>query len=242
MKTILKLGIFILGILVGAQSLAQAPTDFRKKAEQKHGARWTLEDWLAQKERNKMMDLWLAMYAPSPYEFFISAQKAQLDPTPSATNSDSEYLRGRVGAYATVLGLEFDYEKNSDFTDFQGALNLRLAGNAQQGTHLNILGGLRTLENSSQNYELKQSFYGADLNLYLTRYFGLSGRYLKFSPKNVPSLGEVSGDQTEYGIFIDFWSVRVSGELVDRYQLQKLNGVNTEVENKGSKFGITFYF
>jgi hypothetical protein len=36
--------------------------------------------------------------------------------------------------------------------------------------------------------------------------------------------------------------VRVSGELVDRYELRELNGVNTEVENTGSKFGITFYF
>lgn len=230
------------GLLLGSPVWAQNPTDFRKKAEQKQGSRWTLEDWLAQKERNKMMDLWLAMYSPSPYEFFVSVQKAELKRTPSTASSNAEHLRGRIGAYATVLGLEFDYEKNDELTDFQGALNLRIAGNAQQGTHLNLLGGLRTLENSTDSYELKQSFYGADLNLYLTRHFGLSGRYLKFSPKNVPTLGDVSGSQTEYGLFIDFWSVRVSGELVDRYELRELNGVNTEVENKGSKVGITFYF
>lgn len=112
----------------------------------------------------------------------------------------------------------------------------------KQGTHLNFLAGLRTLDHTADNYELKQGFYGADLNLYLTQHFGLSGRYLKFSPKNIPTLGDISGDQTEYGLFIDFWSVRVSGELVDRYELRELNGVNTEVENTGSKFGITFYF
>lgn len=229
-------------LIVSTQTWAQTPTDFRKKAEQKQGSRWTLEDWLAQKERNKMMDLWLAMYAPSPYEFFASVQKAQLETTPSNPNSSNEYLRGRIGAYATVLGLEFDYEQNEDFTDFQGALNLRIAGNAQQGTHLNILAGLRTLDHTADSYELKQGFYGADLNLYLTRHFGLSGRYLKFSPKNVPSIGDISGDHTEYGLFIDFWSLRLSGELVERYELRELNGVNTEVDNSGTKFGITFYF
>ena len=43
-----------------------------KKSQAKEGSRWTLQEWMAQKQRNSLMDQWLMMNSPSPFEFFIS--------------------------------------------------------------------------------------------------------------------------------------------------------------------------
>ena len=81
------------------------PFDYSIKVERKEKSRWTLKDWLEQKDRNHMMDLWLGMYAPSPYEFFISGGYTSYN---SSTNqsavSKSSYqsYSGALGAYGAT--------------------------------------------------------------------------------------------------------------------------------------------
>ena len=85
--------------------------DFRAKAASKQSSRWTLEEWLAQKERNKMMDLWLAMYTPCPYEFYFGG--AYLDTVSKTNNVEAserkQFTRAEMGAYATVIGVTGEY-------------------------------------------------------------------------------------------------------------------------------------
>ena len=215
--------------------------DFRKKAVNKEGSRWTLQEWLSQKDRNRMMDLWLAMYAPSPYEFYLSGSHnsyqtetvGSTTPTPSETS-----YSGKLGAYAYIVGLGLEHENNwkSARNDLTGTINLRIAGNAVQGTHLILNYGNRdrNFTNNGVPARYNQQFYGADLNLYLMKYFGLQAMHRQFVTLEDPTVGKLEEKRSEAGAFIDFWSLRVYGNW---YQ-ETLNTTTTT----GVQSGFYFFF
>src|SRR2546430_2360434 len=43
-----------------------------KKQEEKAKTRWNISDWLETRDKMRLMDLWLAIHSPAPYEFFLS--------------------------------------------------------------------------------------------------------------------------------------------------------------------------
>jgi hypothetical protein len=245
--------------LIVSQGLAQTGRgggprfDFRKKAESKENKRWTLGEWLEQKDRSYLMDLWLGMYAPSPYEFFLSGsyltydQMVSLTPaaTPDAKYSHKSYS-GSIGAFALVMGLVAEYENNTEegYNDLLGSLNVRVLGNAVQGTHLILSYGLRTrnIDNSVSQVRLNQQFGGADLDLYMTRFFGLHGNYRAFLPYTETTLGEIKGSKTEAGGYIDFGPVRIFGNWFNEKQDSVLSGTTTHTENTGVQSGLKFFF
>lgn len=224
--------------------------DARQKAESKEKSRWTLQEWLAQKERNRMMDLWLAMYAPSPYEFFLSGSynsyATKWDPESLGSEKSYQSFTGSLGAYATIIGLEGQYENNTaeSFNDLSGSLNIRVLGNAVQGTHLTLRYGLRTRTGDWQgtSFRVGNQFAGAELNLYLTKYFGLSGRYNSYFPKEDENLGSISGFRSEAGAFIDFSSFRVFGNWFQDKQTNDKAGVKNSVDRSGVQTGLRFFF
>ncbi|MEZ0391856.1 MAG: hypothetical protein ACAH59_06555 [Pseudobdellovibrionaceae bacterium] len=244
--------VVLIGFSVHAadRSSSSGRFNFRQKAESKAGSRWTLQEWLEQKERNHMMDLWLAMYAPSPYEFYLKGSyhtfKTKLDP---ATVEEKEYqsYSGGLGAYATIIGIEGDYENNSQekYNDLSGALNLRILGNAVQGTHLSLHYGLRTREGEDATgsvVRFSNPYAGADLNLYLTKYFGLQGRYNQYLATEEVSLGTITGSRTEGGLFIDFGPVRVFGNWFSDMQKNDKAGVISTIQRTGIQSGLKFFF
>ncbi len=221
----------------------------REKVEKKASSRWTLQEWLEQKERNKLMDLWLAMYAPSPYEFFIKGSTnsftSTTDPLTTPEKSYQTYSGG-IGAYATIIGLEGDYENNwnETYNDLTGSFNLRILGNAVQGTHLIAKYGLRTRTGTSggQGFKIANQFAGGDLNLYLTRYFGLQGLYHQYFAAEEPQFGTVTGTRTEAGAFIDFDMFRIFGLWFDDVQKNELNGTTTTIQRTGTQIGLKIFF
>jgi hypothetical protein len=229
--------------------------DFRKKSESKEGTRWTLKEWLEQKDRNHLMDLWLGMYAPSPYEFFISGQMLSYDRTSSTitttsttTGPASPYRSssGALAAYATVVGLMGEYENNHEegFNDLAGSLNLRLIGNAVQGTHLIVNYGQRTRNTvtSSGVQTLRQNFASVDLDLYVMKYFGLHGNYRSDLPTSDANLGDVSGSKTETGAFIDFAALRIYGNWYSEKQDATRGSQTDRTVRTGIQSGIKFFF
>lgn len=224
-----------------------------QKSSQKKTTRWTLEEWLAQKDRNRMMDLWLGMYAPSPYEFYlaIGQQDHLLKDTGVSQTEQNQSLFGQIGAYATILGVTGEYQNNTldKVSDTSGALNLRVAGNAVQGTHLIAFYGNRNrkMQRDQTDFYLRQNFYGGDLNLYLNKWIGLSGRYLKFIEISDSVLGTIGGDQVEVGLFIDFENFRIEGRTFKEVQKEvPLNsssaGSERMVERLGSRVSLQLFF
>jgi hypothetical protein len=221
----------------------------REKLEKKESSRWTLQEWLAQKERNRMMDLWLGMYAPSPYEFYLKGTSnsftSSTDPLSTPEKSYQTYSGG-IGAYATIVGLEGDYENNwhETYNDLTGSFNLRILGNAVQGTHLIAKYGLRTRTGTSagQGFKIANQFWGGDLNLYLTRYFGLQGLYHSYLPAEEALFGTVTGTRTEAGAFIDFNIIRVFGVWYNDVQKNELSGTTTTLQRTGTQIGLKIFF
>ena len=210
--------------------------DFRQKSEKKIGSRWTLSDWLAQKEKNRMMDLWLGMYSPSPYEFLIEGStlfyKTKVD-NPESETSYTSYS-GALAFYALILGVEGRYENNSkeNYVDTTGIINLRIAGNSHQGTHLNLQLGMRNRDFNT--YQTSQQFSGADLDIYLAAQLGIHGNYRAYMPAHDKNLGAMTGSRWEAGVFLDFEYLRI---FANSYS-DKLIYTNSDVSTKNEKTGI----
>jgi len=200
----------------GAWDSTKGYFDYQKKAVNKEGSRWTLQEWLAQKERNRLMDLWLAMYAPSPYEFYVSgAYSSNQTAVGAAPPVSSTSYSGKLGAYAYVIGLGLEHENNWEDSrnDLTGTFNVRIMGNSVQGTHLILHYGNRdrNVRNGGSMVRFNQQFAGADLNLYLMKYFGLQALYRQYMPIDQAVLGHLEERRVEGGAFLDFWSFRVYG-------------------------------
>lgn len=226
--------------------------NLRQKSESKEAKRWTLQEWLDMKDRNYMMDLWLGMYAPSPYEFYLSGIYENDDSTTTTNTSgastnaakSARSYSGGVGAYAYLMGLQGDYQNNTEegFNDLSGSLNLRVLGNAVQGTHLILGYGLRTRNSTTAVEPLRQQFAQADLDLYVMKAFGLHGLYRGFIPTSDAHLGDMSGSQAEAGAFLDFGPLRVFGQWFAENQSFDKNGGLTKTERTGVQGGLKLFF
>lgn len=234
----------------GKNSESSRSSSFAEKAQRKEGSRWTLQEWLDQKQRNQMMDLWLGMYAPSPYEFFVQGNfdsyTTKIDGPSTNTSQHHESFSGAAGAYATIIGVEGAYENNpgDHYNDTSGSLNLRVLGNAVQGTHLILRYGLRTRYESPNGTEvrLNQQFAGGDLNIYINRHFGLQGLYNYYLKTNEATLGDVNASRYEGGLFIDFKALRIFGVYFNETEKDNNAGAETTTTRTGIQTGIKFFF
>ncbi len=249
----------ILGAVLQFSTLANAQSDggggsgslggsWGKKAQAREGSRWTLQEWMAQKQRNSLMDQWLSMNSPSPFEFALLGASNTYDfqKNLEAKESYSTYS-GSFSAYAQAVGLTGEYENNveENLNESTGLLNLRILGNSLQSTSITLHVGQRTL----QYYELTEKVTVRNvvgqisLQAYLTKYFGLSGSYRHFFLTDHSSLGEVAGTLVEGGLFIDFKGLRIFGSWNDELQVnQSTTRVKTKYKRQGIKTGLVIFF
>lgn len=168
-----------------------------QKAQIKKASRWTLEEWLATKERMGWSNLWLSFNSPTPYEFFLLGAYA---PEPGQT-------RYALGAYAQGVGIEFERENIFD-PAWNARFHLRIFGVNVQNTNLTLYGGIRG-RNDAGSY--RQGYYGASLTFYLRKFFGIFGQYRYHAGSTTSERGKVTGSRWEAGPFLDFGPVRVFG-------------------------------
>ncbi len=243
--------IFLSLILHAAESLAQdkgSKSGLFQRASQRETKRWTLQEWLETKERNRMMDLWLAINTPSPYEGMLGLahHNHQTKASPTDTGTSYSHLSGQASAYATLIGLTFEFSKHEkeNFNDTSGMLNLRLFGNSIQTTAITLHFGQRTrtinLETGDQ--VLRNNFGQISLQLYLNKHFGLDGSYRQYLSAKDAVYGDVTGQLSEAGIFIDFKALRIFGSWYQDVQINNLNQTETKIERNGIKSGLRIFF
>ena len=265
MKHILA-GVLLLffGFSAFAQNKFLQDLSAAKKSEAKSKSRWTLEGWLAQKERNQMMDLWLAMNQASPYEASLTLTNVHgtqnyLQGTGTAmestVESTSSSLATQLSVYSHFVGLEGTYHKNEAEQNSMSSLslNLRVLGNSLQSTHL-ILGFGQRVENAAENGTaqepdpLRQTYYKASLNVFLLKSLGVFGEYHNWIPTEHQSLNQVSGYYQEVGVFIDYSFIRIYGSTFVNEKNWTTLDSGTQEESKsqkktnGIRTGILFYF
>lgn len=194
----------------GAASGGSAPWSFvGRKAEVKRQSRWSLDEWLATRDRMKWSDMWLALNSPSPYEFFILGGY-NLVPQSQGGKPD---VRFGLGAYVKIFGLEYEHDTMVAPED-HARFHLRIFGYNVQNTNLTLQAGLRFL---SAPVSTRQGYLGLSLSFYLHKYFGFYTLYRHYlQGQNV-----ASGSRFEIGPFIDFGPLRIFGNYVKE---QSANG------------------
>lgn len=246
--TLLAFGLLIAG---SVHSFAQTPGVYRvivEKQEEKKRSRWTIADWLARKKEMRLMDLWLAKNSySSPYEFYLSGSRLNYNVRKSATPSVRENFNGHnaeLAAYAGRVGLRAAYADDEESRQgWSGGLNFRVYGQSIQDTHINLQWGLRGLKTPGPESEKFQNQFGAvDLNLYLTRNFGLGGQYLRLLPARSNLENSLEGEEIRGKVFVDFSAVQIFGEWKqERLTTRTPNGSERETRS-GYGGGLRFFF
>ena len=208
-----------------------------KKQEEKAKNRWYMTDWLETKEKMRLMDLWLAIHTPSPYEYFIRGSMQ-----PGLLASTGRYSGTRMGAagYASIFGIE--YERNNDLeTRDLALLHLRAFGYHYQGTHLRLEAGLQQLK-ESQGYTFRNAIAGIGLNAYITHHFGISGSY-RHAFAATPNASQVAFDGNRYegGAFIDFSFLRLYGNYLHEEWNQDPHTGEINATRTGPEVGLQLF-
>lgn len=258
-KKILTLIVFFISSIVWAQpksgfNSSKRPWLLSNATEAQAANRFSLAEWLDTKNRNNSMDMWLGYNTiPNYYEFMLRLSMNEYDnrikvaALPAMTNAYKSY-DGSFTAYAKNVGLTAEYQNNKEenFDDVTGLFNFRLFGRSLQTSHLTLHYGLRT-RNSTNNpggiiYRLNHQFPAATLQLYLVENFGIFGHYRKYLKSTETVYGETEGSEAHYGAFIEYGRFRIFGNIFDENQISILNGINTEINRKGTKIGIQLHF
>jgi hypothetical protein len=246
--------LFVLLILSSQPVIAQYRDNsfLFKRAQDRAATRWTLQEWLATKDRNRMMDMWLAMNTrSSPYEAMVgAAYKSTREGVGTAGEQSYTSADGYVTAHASIVGLTFEYENNvkDNFNDVNAMFNLRVFGNSIQSTYLAFHYGqrTRTFTSAIPSSSFKNQFGQVSLQLYITKYFGVDGFYRSYIPAIEGGLNqEMRGNLSEAGVFIDFKALRVFGSWYQDNEIVKdtLTPFNETTTNRvGTKAGIKLYF
>lgn len=245
-KTVTFLTLLVVGF-ASIECLAQSKFNISERAKKREGSRWTLGEWLAQKDRNKLMDQWLWLNSPSPYEFSLLG--ANTNYKKILTTSENEYTITSLesSAYAHIVGLTMEYEnRNSENeNDLTGMLNLRLLGSSIQSSGLTVHYGQRTRTFSGLDpvSVTKNQFYQVSLQLYIGQYFGITSSHRTYLPFTDTYFGEITGNQFQAGAFIEFEFLRIFGTWFEDIQKNSNPSTpNPEIKRNGIKTGLQFFF
>lgn len=217
-------------------------------SEAKAAKRFSLQEWLENKERRSLMDMWLSINTPTPYEFMIGGSLLQYDYV-STTNNIATTQRyksydGEVHAYATLVGITAQYQNNTEegFNDVTGQFNLRIFGSSTQSSNITLHYGLRTRTAFDGSYRLNQMYPAVTLQIYLMKLFGIYSNYRSYMATTESFYGDTTADELNAGLFIEYGIIRVFGNYYNERQNSKLNNVETILDRKGTKIGLQFHF
>lgn len=218
---------------------------FSQRAEKRESQRWTLQEWMAQKERIRWMDMWLSMNAPSPYEFSLEGSyKNYKTDVNNGTATGYTSSQASASAYAEFVGITAEYENNTQegYNDLAGMFDLRLLGNSIQSSYLAIHYGVSTRTMSNPSDSLHQQFGQASLQMYVIKHFGFDGLYRYYMPTTDSTLGQVHETFTEAGAFIDFKNFRIFGTWYKEDQTSNPTSGATDTTRTGIRSGLKIFF
>lgn len=220
------------------------------RANSKAASRWSLDEWLKQKERNRWMDQWLALHTSESNEFFISADlvSRSLEVRPKESDPFAKTIDQSVhvqaGAYASIVGLEAEYEslRETQSSAFEGAFHLRLFGTSNQSSNLTLHYGLRYRAEPTE--KIRSQVPGATLCLYLLKHFGVEGSYRLELPEDSDQGSRWQGNRVEGEVFIDYEALRVFGRYSREHnEVHRSQSPDTEtLINEGLGGGVKIFF
>lgn len=252
--------ILLVSSLIVAVSAEAAPTrgSYRGGVSTKKSSsggqpktRWTLVDFLAQKQSIKLMDLWLSMNrSGSLFEASVGGgpvgyRYRETGGGVTTANGNKTSQQYTLSMFVGFFGIEGEYEEtNHDLKTYGGDVALRLLGDSQQGTHLTVKYGLQKREDSSNIPKeiWSNQFAQADLNLYIVSFFGIKGQYRHYLPDKSTQGTDLHGNRTTAGAFFDLGMLILYGDYFqEKLEYEKTTGITTK-SREGFEYGAKFYF
>lgn len=208
-----------------------------KKQETKEKHRWSIEQWFATRDKMRLQDLWFAIHAPSPYEFFVSGDY-RFGRTRDSATDDANAWRVSAAAYASIFGLEFQNEFR--LSQWHALLKFRPFGFHVQATNITVEVGLRSQTNPTI---FRNVAAGVSATIYLHRYFGIEGLWRHYfdSADNVGNI-RTTGDLYELFVFIDYSLVRVYGGYSAQFEQVRQGSVGVDNNLQGPVVGLKIFF
>lgn len=235
----------------GSRTSSKRPWLLSSASDAAEAKRFTLAEWLENKQKSQLMDAWMGYNtnAPDPYEFKLGFNLRDYDYTQSSggvnlVSKSYKSYDGEFSAYARNVGLTLQYQKNDeeDFNDLTGIFNVRILGMGLQNTHFTLHYGLRTRENSSNGSRMNHQFAAATLQLYIFQSFGILGHYRKYFKSSEAVYGETEGSEYQAGAYLEFGRLRLLGNYFEENTTSELNTVTTDQQRKGMQVGFLIHF
>ncbi len=220
----------------------------KAKVQQKSDTRWTLADWLSQKNKIRIWDHWLAMNKSVPFfDLSLSGAKAPHDFKSEVdgvlTKSDESSSLYEVDLSIYFINLNAEYEDMSfDREARSGSAGIRWFGASSQATSLFTRYGVRELKFDLTDEKFENSFVEGQLQLYVTKFFGIKGRYRKLFAASSKEGRELEGTRSSAGGFIELLIFRIYGEYFNETLELSQGGTITKETREGPELGVKLFF
>ncbi len=240
--------VFLLSLCLPAEAQYFQMDLMKKRQSNKESTRWTLADWLSQKQRIGLWDHWLSVNRSANW-FEMQLSGHQFDYELTSDNGsgkvkiDESSKLYALDLWVTILGLRAEYEERDGHLETRsGMLSLRLVGASLQSTHILLRGGLQVTEDSSSGEEWENPFSAGVLKMYFLSFIGLEGEYRHFFPKKSHLGTQLKGTRIRGGAFIEYGIFQVSGHYWKEPMEFSSSGITTKQEREGYDVGIALLF
>lgn len=208
----------------------------KKQQEKPKYSAW-LSDWLETRDHMRLMDMWLALHSPSPYEFFVGGGYVNVTSIPGGTTAGTEF---HVGAFNRIFGLELHRDSSVE-TRYTGIFDLRFFGFYDQSTNITAQIGIRDVDLGLAR--TRNPLLGLKMDIYIARALGIHGLYRHFyeSTPNASGL-TLTGERWEAGGFLEFAILRVYANYIAEPESQLNSPGSKDVSRTGFEAGARIYF
>jgi hypothetical protein len=236
------LAVFLLSSVASAQFIGGGSYSRRGNSQ---NVRWTLADWLAQKQDFKLMDQWLALNRQTNFfEFNIEGSHTKYELSAGGSVTDQTVDRYSASIFLSIFGLEGGVEKTSEDLKYTyGQFNVRMFGDSSQSTNLVLGYGMRKREDTLNNVEVENQYGNVKLQIYIFDFLGIDGSYRKDFRATDQQNTAYEGERAEYGVFLEYEYIRLYGRAFKDTTYKTANGATTQQETRdGVDAGVKFFF
>lgn len=240
--------VFLLLFCLPAQAQYFQMDLMKQRQSNKESTRWTLADWLTQKQKIGLWDHWLSMNRSANwFEMELGYSEFDHDYTTNSGSGDvvAKKTAGHyyLGFWLTIFGLQGEFDDWEGETETRtGMLNLRLVGSSLQSTHILLRGGIQQIENTYSGEKWENPFVAGVLKMYFLSFIGLEGEYRHFYSKESNLGTRLEGHRMRSGAFVEFGSLQISGHYWKEPYETSTSGSITKEEREGYDMGVALIF
>lgn len=249
LKTFIAL---MLGVSLSEASAVNFQSKFLKsKNRQATEARvtpWNLADWLEEKRQVRLMDQWLVAHR-SPDQLIgfnfggggVWRTHRVIVPAPLSISHET-LQKGQAELSLSLLRISGEYEHQANKSAGGGAVGISLLGDSAQTT------GLVGRYGARRRWEIGESvlnrFVEGELQLYVFRFFGMTGNYRFYFPASSNLQRSWSGENWSAGAFFEFAKLRIYASYLQENLKASYapTGVVTDNQsNEGIEAGVRIF-